>query len=95
MGFIFNRYFLVSLAQIRQWDMLFYGTETPAQPEDPPRFGKPGLSENIYGSEIDHNSLEFEGERASGQWRDTHQVSNITLNNIFIYNLNVTTAAHH
>uniref|UniRef100_A0A1L8DJ27 furin n=2 Tax=Nyssomyia neivai TaxID=330878 RepID=A0A1L8DJ27_9DIPT len=58
------------MAQITDWRLLFYGTAVPPQPNDPPRFGKPGQ----MGPDLDHNSLEFEGERASGQWRETHQV---------------------
>lgn len=59
------------VAQITDWRLLFYGTAIPPQPNDPPRFGKPGQ----MGPDLDHNSLEFEGERASGQWRETHQVN--------------------
>ncbi|XP_059621906.1 furin-like protease 1 [Phlebotomus argentipes] len=58
------------MAQITDWRLLFYGTALPPQPNDPPRFGKPGQ----LSPDLDHNSLEFEGERASGQWRETHQV---------------------
>ncbi|XP_050068301.1 furin-like protease 1 [Anopheles maculipalpis] len=62
------------LAQITQWDLIFYGTETPAQPNDPVRFGKPGYDSN-FGGEMEHNALEFDSGVTSDQWRDMQQVS--------------------
>uniref|UniRef100_A0A903Z045 furin n=1 Tax=Anopheles minimus TaxID=112268 RepID=A0A903Z045_9DIPT len=60
-------------AQITQWDLIFYGTETPAQPNDPVRFGKPGYDSN-YGGEMEHNALEFDSGVTSDQWRDMQQI---------------------
>ncbi|EAA01324.4 AGAP001330-PA [Anopheles gambiae str. PEST] len=60
------------LAQITQWDLIFYGTETPAQPNDPVRFGKPGYDSN-FGGEMEHNALEFDSGVTSDQWRDMQQ----------------------
>lgn len=68
-------------AQITQWEMIFHGTETPAQAGDPPtperrgsisgQMGADGVTS--YSSELDHNSLEFEASN-SDQWRDVHKV---------------------
>ncbi|XP_049276477.1 furin-like protease 1 isoform X2 [Anopheles funestus] len=60
-------------AQITQWDLIFYGTETPAQSNDPVRFGKPGYDSNI-GGELEHNALEFDSGVTSDQWRDMQQI---------------------
>lgn len=62
------------LAQITQWNLIFYGTETPAQPDDPTRLGKPGFSDSNFGGEIEHNSLEFESGVSSDQWRNMQQI---------------------
>lgn len=62
------------LAQITQWNLIFYGTEAPAQPNDPIRLGKPGYSDSNYGGELEHNSLEFDNGISSDQWRDTQQI---------------------
>ncbi|EDS37202.1 vitellogenin convertase [Culex quinquefasciatus] len=61
-------------AQITQWNLIFYGTETPAQPDDPTRVGKPGFSDSNFGGEIEHNSLEFESGVSSDQWRNMQQI---------------------
>lgn len=58
-------------AQITQWDLIFHGTETPAQPNDPFAFGIDGAVSN----EMDQNTLDFDGQTASGQWRNMQQVS--------------------
>ena len=50
--------------------MTYFGTEEPAQPNDVPRGGMDAR----YGSEMEHNSLEFEADAARDQWRDMHQV---------------------
>lgn len=62
------------LAQITQWNLIFYGTESPAQPDDPTRVGKPDFSDRNYGGEIEHNSLEFESGVSSDQWRNMQQI---------------------
>ncbi|XP_053696670.1 furin-like protease 1 [Sabethes cyaneus] len=62
------------LAQITQWNLIFYGTETPAQPDDPIRLGKPAFSDSNYGGEIEHNSLEFDNGISSDQWRNMQQI---------------------
>lgn len=62
------------LAQITHWNLIFYGTETPAQPDDPVRLGKPGLSDSNYGGEIEHNSLDFDNGITSDQWRNMQQI---------------------
>nr|AAC37262.1 vitellogenin convertase [Aedes aegypti] len=62
------------LAQITHWNLIFYGTETPAQPDDPVRLGKPGFSDSNYGGEIEHNSLEFDNGITSDQWRNMQQI---------------------
>lgn len=61
-------------AQITEWDLIFHGTETSAQPNDPPFFGKSEM-DDTYGSEVDQNSLDFDPETASGQWRNMQQVN--------------------
>ncbi|XP_055642450.1 furin-like protease 1 isoform X1 [Toxorhynchites rutilus septentrionalis] len=61
-------------AQITQWNLIFYGTEAPAQPDDPVRLGKPSFSDNNYGGEIEHNSLEFDSGITSDQWRNMQQI---------------------
>lgn len=76
--YLTNVHFSTTLtAQITQWDILLYGTDEPPQPNDPPR----SVIESTFGSEMEHNSLEFEAGTASGQWKDMQQV-NITLNPI-------------
>ncbi|XP_053671627.1 furin-like protease 1, isoforms 1/1-X/2 [Anopheles nili] len=60
-------------AQITQWDLIFYGTETPAQPNDPIRFNKPNYDSN-FGGEMEHNALEFDSGVTSDQWRDMQQI---------------------
>ncbi|XP_052846128.1 furin-like protease 1 isoform X1 [Drosophila gunungcola] len=60
-------------AQITQWDMIFYGTETPAQPEDS---ANPGQSNqfNLYGNDMAHNDIEYD---STGQWRNMQQVGDV------------------
>ncbi|XP_062558769.1 furin-like protease 1 [Armigeres subalbatus] len=62
------------LAQITHWNLIFYGTEMPAQPDDPVRLGKPGFSDSNFGGEIEHNSLEFDNGITSDQWRNMQQI---------------------
>ena len=69
---IFHRF--IFIAQITQWDLIFYGTEIPAQPNDSQRNRKPNYDDTSYGGEIEHNSLEFETNGASDQWRNLQQV---------------------
>ncbi|XP_052846169.1 furin-like protease 1 isoform X2 [Drosophila gunungcola] len=61
------------MAQITQWDMIFYGTETPAQPEDS---ANPGQSNqfNLYGNDMAHNDIEYD---STGQWRNMQQVGDV------------------
>ncbi|XP_017079884.1 furin-like protease 1 isoform X2 [Drosophila eugracilis] len=61
------------MAQITQWDMIFYGTETPAQPED---VANPGQSNqfNLYGNDMAHNDIEYD---STGQWRNMQQVGEV------------------
>lgn len=59
-------------AQITQWDLIFYGTEIPAQPDDPVQIS-PGQF-GSFGSDIEHNLLEYDTDSASGQWRNMQQV---------------------
>ncbi|XP_063696789.1 furin-like protease 1 isoform X2 [Culicoides brevitarsis] len=65
------------MAQITQWELVFYGTENPPQPDDPPRYGfdKSGLDSDTYDGEMGQNVLEFEPGTA-GQWRDIQNVDN-------------------
>ncbi|XP_039494210.1 furin-like protease 1, isoforms 1/1-X/2 isoform X2 [Drosophila santomea] len=60
-------------AQITQWDMIFYGTETPAQPED---VANPSQSNqfNLYGNDMAHNDVEYD---STGQWRNMQQVGDV------------------
>ncbi|XP_039494211.1 furin-like protease 1 isoform X3 [Drosophila santomea] len=61
------------MAQITQWDMIFYGTETPAQPED---VANPSQSNqfNLYGNDMAHNDVEYD---STGQWRNMQQVGDV------------------
>ncbi|XP_070072195.1 furin-like protease 1 isoform X2 [Drosophila takahashii] len=61
------------MAQITQWDMIFYGTETPAQPED---VANPSQSNqfNLYGNDMAHNDIEYD---STGQWRNMQQVGEV------------------
>lgn len=61
-------------AQITQWDLIFYGTEGPSQPDDQPRANKYPFKNGEYGGEIDLNTLELDSGTASGQWRNVPQV---------------------
>uniref|UniRef100_A0A6P4EUX2 furin n=1 Tax=Drosophila rhopaloa TaxID=1041015 RepID=A0A6P4EUX2_DRORH len=60
-------------AQITQWDMIFYGTETPAQPEDLANPSQPNPF-NLYGNDMAHNDLEYD---STGQWRNMQQVGDV------------------
>lgn len=60
-------------AQITQWDLIFHGTETPAQPNDPIDFGIDS------GVSMDQNSLDFDRPTANGQWRDMQHVNSIII----------------
>lgn len=62
----------ILIAKLSQWDLIFHGTEQPAQPNDTPYNGKSSLDSN-YGGELEQNSL-FDAETPSGQWRDMQQV---------------------
>ncbi|XP_044314674.1 furin-like protease 1 isoform X2 [Drosophila rhopaloa] len=61
------------MAQITQWDMIFYGTETPAQPEDLANPSQPNPF-NLYGNDMAHNDLEYD---STGQWRNMQQVGDV------------------
>ncbi|KAH8358982.1 hypothetical protein KR093_003624, partial [Drosophila rubida] len=59
-------------AQVELWDMILYGTETPAQPEDAPHPNQPSQFHSYGdGDELAHNDIEHD---ASGQWRNMQQV---------------------
>ncbi|ALC45295.1 Fur1, partial [Drosophila busckii] len=60
-------------AQITQWDMILYGTETPAQPDDHPQANQQGQF-SLYGNEMAHNDIEHD---SSGQWRNMQQVGEV------------------
>lgn len=57
------------IAQITQWDLIFYGTETPAQPEDAVH-----ISDGLFGNDMGHNDIEYD---ANLQWRNMQQVNRI------------------
>ncbi|XP_067647647.1 furin-like protease 1, isoforms 1/1-X/2 [Eurosta solidaginis] len=42
-------------AQITQWDLIFYGTEIPAQPEDVVH-----ISDGLFGNDMAHNDIEYD-----------------------------------
>lgn len=66
------RFFSLCLAaQITQWDMIFYGTETPAQPSDQANPSQANQF-NLYGNDMAHNDIEYD---STGQWRNMQQVS--------------------
>ncbi|KAH8383890.1 hypothetical protein KR009_011094 [Drosophila setifemur] len=60
-------------AQITQWDMIFYGTETPAQPEDQVNPSRANQF-NLYGNEMANNDIEYD---SSGQYRNMQQVGEV------------------
>ncbi|EDV93508.1 GH19349 [Drosophila grimshawi] len=60
-------------AQITQWDMILYGTEVPAQPDDQPHENQQSQF-NMYGNDLAHNDIEHD---ASGQWRNMQQVGEV------------------
>ncbi|XP_034484346.1 furin-like protease 1 isoform X3 [Drosophila innubila] len=60
-------------AQITQWDMILYGTDTPAQPDDEAHANQPSQFQ-LYGDEMAHNDIEHD---ASGQWRNMQQVGEV------------------
>ncbi|XP_030376471.1 furin-like protease 1 isoform X1 [Scaptodrosophila lebanonensis] len=57
------------MAQVTQWDMIFYGTDQPAQPDDQQHDNQ---KNNFSGSDMLHNDIEFD---ASDQWRNMQQVA--------------------
>ncbi|KAH8395553.1 hypothetical protein KR222_011145, partial [Zaprionus bogoriensis] len=58
-------------AQITQWDMIFYGTKIPPQPEDPVNVD---VLLNAYANDMAHNDIEHD---SSGQWRNMQQVGEV------------------
>ncbi|EDV53671.2 furin-like protease 1, isoforms 1/1-X/2 isoform X1 [Drosophila erecta] len=62
-------------AQITQWDLIFYGTETPAQSAD---VANPSQSNqfNLYGNDMAHNDVEYD---STGQWRNMQQVGEVDM----------------
>lgn len=58
-------------AQITQWGLIFYGTETPAQPDDQEHPHNPNQF-TMYGNEVARNDIEYD---STGQWRNMQQVS--------------------
>ncbi|XP_017052406.1 furin-like protease 1 isoform X2 [Drosophila ficusphila] len=64
------------MAQITQWDMIFYGTATPAQPDDVANPGQSGQL-NLYGNDMAHNDIEYD---STGQWRNMQQVGEVGMN---------------
>lgn len=65
-----------NVAQVTQWGLIMHGTETSAQPNDPSHFD---LQQSEFGNEMDTNSLDFDAQTASGQWRNMQQVSAILI----------------
>ncbi|XP_070138293.1 furin-like protease 1 isoform X2 [Drosophila bipectinata] len=61
------------MAQITQWGLIFYGTETPAQPEDQEHPRKANQF-NLYGNEVARNDIEYD---STGQWRNMQQVGDV------------------
>ncbi|XP_030078779.1 furin-like protease 1 isoform X1 [Drosophila hydei] len=61
------------MAQITQWDLIFYGTEVPAQPDDQPHQSQQSQF-HLYGNDMAHNDIEHD---ASGQWRNMQQVGEV------------------
>ncbi|XP_020811721.1 furin-like protease 1 isoform X1 [Drosophila serrata] len=61
------------MAQITQWDMIFYGTETPAQPSDQANPSQANQF-NLYGNDMAHNDIEYD---STGQWRNMQQVGDV------------------
>ncbi|XP_073835779.1 furin-like protease 1, isoforms 1/1-X/2 isoform X1 [Musca autumnalis] len=57
-------------AQITQWDLIFYGTEEPAQPDDPFPLNSNKL--NSFAAEAERNDVEYDSE---SQWRDMQKLS--------------------
>ncbi|XP_064535723.1 furin-like protease 1 isoform X1 [Drosophila montana] len=61
------------MAQITQWDMILYGTEVPAQPNDQVHENQQSQF-NLFGNDMAHNDIEHD---ASGQWRNMQQVGEV------------------
>ncbi|XP_061392990.1 furin-like protease 1 [Musca vetustissima] len=64
------------MAQITQWDLIFYGTEGPAQPEDPVPISTNKF--NSFSAESEHNNVEYD---PSSQWRDMQKLSEYGMSN--------------
>ncbi|XP_075144791.1 furin-like protease 1 isoform X1 [Haematobia irritans] len=60
----------LSNAQITQWDLIFFGTEIPAQPDDPVPVNSKQFSS--FATEMEHNDIEYD---SNGQWRNMQQLS--------------------
>ncbi|KAH8267637.1 hypothetical protein KR018_011607, partial [Drosophila ironensis] len=60
-------------AQITQWGMIFYGTETPAQPKDQPHASQTNQF-NLYGNDMAHNDIEYD---SNSQYRNMQQVGDV------------------
>ncbi|XP_075144793.1 furin-like protease 1 isoform X2 [Haematobia irritans] len=58
------------MAQITQWDLIFFGTEIPAQPDDPVPVNSKQFSS--FATEMEHNDIEYD---SNGQWRNMQQLS--------------------
>ncbi|XP_065354665.1 furin-like protease 1 [Calliphora vicina] len=58
-----------SNAQITQWDLIFYGTETPAQPDDPTPTNSKQFSP--FRNDMVHNDIDYE---PNDQWNNMQQM---------------------
>uniref|UniRef100_A0A1I8PLW2 furin n=1 Tax=Stomoxys calcitrans TaxID=35570 RepID=A0A1I8PLW2_STOCA len=66
----------LSNAQITQWDLIFFGTEVPAQPDDP--FPVNSKQYSSFATEMEHNDIEYD---SNGQWRNMQQLGETNMLN--------------
>ncbi|XP_058985493.1 furin-like protease 1 isoform X2 [Musca domestica] len=63
-------------AQITQWDLIFYGTEEPAQPDDPVPMATDKF--NLVTAEAERNNFDY---GSNSQWRDTPKLGESGMEN--------------
>ncbi|XP_058985494.1 furin-like protease 1 isoform X3 [Musca domestica] len=64
------------MAQITQWDLIFYGTEEPAQPDDPVPMATDKF--NLVTAEAERNNFDY---GSNSQWRDTPKLGESGMEN--------------
>lgn len=96
---MYSCYINFSSAQITQWDLIFYGTEAPAQPDDPTPVNNKQFG--LFKNDIVHNDIDYD---PNDRWSNMQQVINFFNFNLltgsatgshFIYEADVNNKNHN